>query len=147
VCRSAGEPEAFTRKGDVIRGTATLSSCQQHELARNRAMYNDNQLFEPKYTSAEDDKRHPDAIGRSLLETSIRGAHDRVAYKSKDNWNKRQTQAATTSTTDGCHEAVYSLSDNQHNKVVPAFAAASAAQNSTEARRTCDINVLLRAEI
>ena len=53
-------------------------------------MYNDNQLFEPTYTSAEGDERHPDAI-----ETSIRGAHDGVAYGLKDNWNKRQTQATT----------------------------------------------------
>ena len=126
VCRPADELQAFTRKGDVIRGTAKSSSCQQHELARNRAMYNDNQLFEPTYTSAEGDERHPDAI-----ETSIRGAHDGVAYGLKDNWNKRQTQAVTTSTTGGRHEAMYSLSDNQHNTVVPAFAAASAAQNST----------------
>ena len=68
-------------------------------------MYNDRQLFEPKHTSAEgNDERHPDAINRSLLETSIRGARDGVACGSKD---------------------------NQHNSVVPAFAAAIAVPNAT----------------
>jgi len=73
----------------------------------------------------------------------MRDAHDGVAYGLKDNWNKRAT---TTSTTDGCHEAVYSLSDNQHNTVVPAFVTALATQDSTvlygylfttELRHTC----------
>ena len=75
-------------------------------------MYNDNQLFEPKHTSAPGDERHPNAINRSLPEITIRDAHDGVVYGLKDNWNKRKAQAATTPTTGGHHEAMYSLSEN-----------------------------------
>jgi len=65
VCRPSDGPQAFTRKDD-FRSTATSSSPQRRELARNRAMFDDNQLFEPMHTSAESDDHHPTAVSRCL---------------------------------------------------------------------------------
>jgi len=124
VCRPTDGPQTFTRKDDVIRGTATSSSRQQYELARNRAIYDDIQPFEPKHTSSI-----------RQLSTEVNWTLQQAEFKMKSHIFQRtivrrckqhQLQLHLQQLHGGRNGAMSSLMDNQHDRVAPAFAAATA---------------------
>ena len=109
---------------EVADGRAATSSEHQHsELARIRAMYDNNRPVGSTFTSAEVDRCHLDVTSNDSLELISSDSRDRTV----NSFNSGQVTSTVTSVVVAHHGATSGFSYRRQHKVAPAVTAALAA--------------------